>query len=95
MFTHNMVGSRLLNWHRQYERWHQQDEHYPGAGAHLDNIALRDAIRRLPARQAKTWTLVNVCGLTHREAARVLGVSQPRVSVVNECARRTLMKELS
>jgi RNA polymerase sigma factor (sigma-70 family) len=88
MFTHNMLGSRSLNWHRQYER-------QAGAGAVLDNLALRDAIRRLPPRPARAWSLVNLCGLTHREAAARLGISQQRVSVLNESARRALEKELS
>lgn len=53
-----------------------------------------DTLRAMPTRWAEAWVLVNLRGLTHQEAADVLGVTQQRVSYVNESARRALVKEL-
>lgn len=53
------------------------------------------ALRRTHPRWSDSWVLVNLRGLTHREAAEILGVTQQRVTAANESARRVLEKELS
>lgn len=70
------------------------DDHTKDTLAVVLDATLRGMCRTHP-RRAQAWMLVNLRGLTHQEAAEVLGVSQQRVSLANEQARATIEKELS
>lgn len=66
----------------------------PGLDASLFARSLRESLLAMPRVQAVSWALVNLCGLTHLEAARTLHVTRQRVSTASEEARLRLMKEV-
>jgi RNA polymerase sigma factor (sigma-70 family) len=64
----------------------------------VEDLAFREslysALQRMPERMRQAWVLVNLRGLTHREAAEALGVSQPRITRLAEAARLRLVEEV-
>jgi DNA-directed RNA polymerase specialized sigma24 family protein len=66
----------------------------PGLDASLFARSLRESLLAMPRVQAVCWALVNLCGLTHAEAALILRVSRQRVTTAAEEARLRLMKDV-
>jgi len=57
--------------------------------------ALRETLISTYPVEAKAWALTNINGLTQREAATELGISQQRVAVLAERCRQRLERRLS
>jgi RNA polymerase sigma-70 factor, ECF subfamily len=99
-WLYRIAVNQCLNWRARQERqerlhaeWSKEGEERPSDDAGLSQ-QVQEALMRLPAKQRAAVVLTTWDGLSHAEAAAVLGCSETTVSWRVFAARRKLKRLL-
>jgi RNA polymerase sigma-70 factor (ECF subfamily) len=85
-WLYRIAVNRCLNWRKRRQRQDQTHQEWSRQGPDMDQGDVRrahqiqEALMKLPAKQRAAIVLTTYDGLTHAEAARVLGCSEATVS---------------